>query len=40
MEIQGNEYVISLSNGLVLKEAFETEEQKLEIAKKLAFDGS
>lgn len=33
-------FLISLSNGLVLEEKFATEEEKIAVAKKLAFDGS
>lgn len=37
VEIDGNDFVISLSNGLVLKESFADDEQKAKIASKFAF---
>ena len=37
IEVKDSAWIMSLSNGLVLSEAFETEEQSHAIAKKLAF---
>lgn len=40
IEMRLDSFVISLSNGLVLEEKFTNDEEKIAIAKKLAFDGS